>query len=113
MTLMLTFIFFTQGLAKFSAHSGWAAAFSHWGYPVWFRVTIGVLEVLAAILVLLPRSAPFGAAIIIVIMLGGMGTHLLKDKKPRVTSELLSLTFATVVLVARRKQFATWLPKGA
>jgi hypothetical protein len=113
MTLMLTYVFFSQGLAKFSAHSGWAAAFSHWGYPVWFRVTIGVLELLAAVLILWPRSAPVGAALIIAIMLGGMGTHVLKDKKPRITSELVPLTFATVVLVSRRKQVATWLPKRA
>ena len=101
MTLMMTFVFLTQGWSKFSSTSGWARAFAHWGYPVWFRVLIGVVEVSAAILVLWPRSAPFGAAMIICVMLGGMGTHIFKDAHPRITSELLHLIFATTVLVAR------------
>lgn len=111
MTLMLTYVFLTQGSSKFSSTSGWARAFDHWGYPVWFRVAIGVVEVLAAVLVLWPRTAPVGAALIVAVMLGGMGTHLVKDPKPRITSELLSLTFATVILVVRRRELARWLPR--
>lgn len=104
MTLMLVFVFSTQGFAKFSASSGWAAAFAHWGYPVWFRVLIGVLEVLAAVLLVWPRTAPAGAAIVLVIMLGAMGTHLIKDNGRHITSELGQIIFASVVLFARRKQ---------
>ena len=78
---------------------------------MWFRVAIGVVEVLAAVLVLWPRTAPLGAALIVAVMLGGMGTHIFKDHSPRITSELLSLTFATLILVVRRGQIARLLPR--
>lgn len=113
MTLMLVFAFGAQGLAKFSDNSGWASAFAHWGYPVWFRITIGVLEVLAAVLVLWPRTAPVGAALIVVIMLGGMGTHIVKENGRHITSEIGPLIFASVVLLARRRQIPSLLPHRA
>jgi putative oxidoreductase len=110
MTLMLVFVFGNQGVAKFSDTSGWARAFAHWGYPVWFRLLIGVLEVLAAVLILWPRTAPIGAAIIIVVMLGGMGTHIVKDNGRHMTSEVMPIVFASVILFARRRQ---WMPRTA
>ena len=99
---MLILVFVRAGWDKFDSSSGWARAFRFWGYPVWFRVLIGVLEILGALLLLWPRSAAYGAAIIIVIMLGGMGTHVFVEHRPsRVTSELLHLVFASIVLAGR------------
>ena len=46
--LMLALVFTLQGLAKFSDTSGWAEAFRGWGYPDWFRMTIGIVEIIAA-----------------------------------------------------------------
>jgi hypothetical protein len=66
--ILLVLIFAKQGWSKFDDASGWARAFRHWGYPDWFRVTIGVLEVGAAALLLLGRTAAYGANIIIVVM---------------------------------------------
>jgi hypothetical protein len=65
-------------------------------------VLIGALEVGAAALLLWPRTAAYGAIIIIVIMLGGMGTHVFVEHKPeRATSELGQLIFASLVVVGR------------
>jgi putative oxidoreductase len=104
-TLMLVFAFGAQGLAKFSSTSGWASAFETWGYPVWFRMLIGVLEIAAALLLLWPKSAPVGACIIIVVMIGGLSTHIIKENGRHVQSEIGPLIFATIVLVSRARQF--------
>ena len=101
MTAMLVVVFTRAGLDKFSDTSGWARAFTHWGYPVWFRILIGVLEVGAAALLLWPRTAPLGALVIIVVMLGGMGTHIVKDAGRHMTSEVVPLVFASIILFAR------------
>ena len=69
--LVLTFV--PQGWSKFDDASGWATAFRHWGYPDWFRVTIGVMELSAAGLLVLGRTAAFGAILIINTVLGGLG----------------------------------------
>ena len=98
----LVLVFARAGWAKFDPSSGWARAFTHWGYPVWFRILIGVLEIGAALLLVWPRAAAYGAAMIIVVMLGGMGTHVFVEHRPsRVTSELVHLVFASVVLAGR------------
>ncbi len=104
-TAMLTYVFVAQGLAKFSDSSGWAVAFRHWGYPDWFRMTVGAIELAGGVLVLWRRSAPIGALLILCVMLGAMGTHALVDHKPREAfHEMIPTLFAIVVLIMRRKE---------
>lgn len=102
--ILLLLVFIPQGLAKFSDTSGWTTAFRHWGYPDWFRMLIGTLELSAAVLLLLGRTAAFGAIIIIVVMLGAWATHLIFDGGRHMTSEVVPLVLATIVLIVRRRQ---------
>ena len=110
--ILLVLIFVPQGWSKFDDASGWATAFRHWNYPDWFRVTIGVLELSAALLLLYSRTAAFGAIVIIVVMLGAMGTHIVKDGGRHLTSEIVPLTLATIVLVVRRRHVVEALARG-
>lgn len=109
--LFLAYVFFKAGGSKFSDTSGWAHAFRIWNYPDWFRILVGVMEVAGAILVLYPRTASLGAMLIIIVMLGGMGTHVVTGRPKQVTSEVVPLTLATVVLFGRRKKM--FLPRVA
>jgi uncharacterized membrane protein YphA (DoxX/SURF4 family) len=81
-TLFLARIFIIAGWAKFSATSGWARAFAHWGFPIWFRVLVGVIEVAGELLLLIPSTAIYAALALVVIMLGAMGTHIIADNNP-------------------------------
>ena len=103
--LFLAFIFIRQGWSKFDDASGWARAFRAWHFPTWFRIMIGVLETGAALLLLTKRTAFAGAVIIIVVMLGAMGTHIYWGRPQQVTSEILPLFLATIVATGRRKSF--------
>lgn len=105
--ILLILIFAPQGWAKFSDTSGWAVAFRHWGYPVWFRVTIGIIELAAVVLLALGRTAAWGAILIILVMLGAWATHLIFDGGRNMTSEVVPLVLASIVLVVRRSQIAT------
>ena len=100
-TLFLLFVFLPQAWNKWSDTGGWAVAFRHWGYPTWFRIAIGFVETGAALLLLWHRTAILGAALIIAVMLGGTGTHLVKDQGRHLTSEVLPIVLATIVLVLR------------
>lgn len=111
--LLLVLIFVPQGWSKFFDDSGWSVAFRHWGYPDWFRVTIGVMELAAVVLLLAGRTAAFGALLIMAVMLGGMATHLIFDGGRHMTSEVVPLVLATVVLVVRRGQLRGLLRKRA
>jgi len=105
-TLFLAYIFARQGIVKFAGDSGWARAFAAWHYPVWFRLLIGSLETAAAVLLLSRRTASVGAAIIVTVMLGAMGTHVHWHHPEQVTSEVLPLLLALIVLRGRWSHFA-------
>ena len=103
--LFLTYVFIKAGLQKFSDSSGWAKAFQMWGFPVWFRILVGVAEVTAAVLLLYPRTASLGAIMIVIVMAGGMATHVATHRPRQVTSEIVPLVLATTVFFGRRRQF--------
>ena len=109
--ILLVLTFARQGWAKFDGTGGWAVAFRHWGYPDWFRITIGVMELSAAVLLLLGRTAAFGAILVIIVMLGGMATHVMFDGGRHVTSEVVPLVLATIVLVVRRGQVRAFIAR--
>jgi putative oxidoreductase len=111
--LFLAWIFIRQGYSKFDDSSGWARAFRFWHFPVWFRVMIGVAETTGAVLLLTRRTAFAGAIIIIVVMLGAMGTHVYWGRPNQVTSEVLPLFLATTVAIGRRKSFFLFRPPVA
>lgn len=111
--ILLILIFARQGWAKFSDTSGWAVAFRHWGYPAWFRVLIGILELGAVVLLALGRTAAYGAIIIIVVMLGAWATHLIFDGGRHMTSEVVPLVLASIVLILRREQLRILLKSRA
>ena len=103
--LFLAWVFIRQGFAKFDDNSGWARAFRTWHFPVWFRILIGMLETIAALCLLWKRTAFAGAIIIMVVMLGAMGTHVYWGRPGQVTSEILPLVLSTLVALGRRKSF--------
>ena len=107
--LFLAWIFARQGWSKFSDTSGWARAFALWHFPVWFRILIGVMEVAAAAFLLARRTAPIGAGLIAVVMLGAMGTHIYWGKPGQMTSEVLPLVLAVVVFAGRWRYLSPML----
>ena len=107
--LLLVLIFAPQGWSKFFDDSGWATAFRHWGYPDWFRVTVGITELTAVVSLLLGRTAAIGAVLVIVVMLGGMATHLIFDGGRHMTSEVVPLVLGSIVLAMRRQQLSALL----
>ena len=102
-TLFLAFIFIRQGLNKFPDHGGWARAFAAWHFPVWFRYLIGVIELAAGILILWPRTATIGAVMIVVVMIGGMATHVWWGHPEQTFHEAMPFVLGSIVAVARRR----------
>jgi uncharacterized membrane protein YphA (DoxX/SURF4 family) len=111
-TLLLATVFIPQGISKFSATSGWMRAFEHWGYPGWFRMLVGGVELSAGLLLLWRRMAPIAALMILMVMAGAMWTHVWIDHRPKeVFHEAVPTTLAIIVLIVRRKQLANLLAR--
>lgn len=99
------------GSGKFFGAEMWARRFSGWGYPDGFSYVIGGLEVLFGLALLAPKAAGYGAAGLVVIMTGAVGTHVLHGEPfwgPLVFGMLLA-----IVAYVRRPDFTQrWLERG-
>ena len=72
----LAAVLFLQTLPfKFSGAAESVALFSELGAEPWGRFLTGALELVAAILLLIPQTATKGAALGVALMLGALGSH--------------------------------------
>ena len=95
--LLLGALFVLVGVGKFQQWDGWASRFDSWGYAAWFLGVIAVLEALGGLMVLVPRTATYGAMLIGVVMLGAVYTHASTGigspmKSPRSTSKCRAMS---------------------
>ena len=108
LTVLLVLMFANAGIRKFPESGGWTRMFRHAGFPDWFRILIGVIEVAAAALLLLPRTAAYGAATVIVVMIGALGTVAMTVHPPFLLKGLIpasvALIIGAIVLTARWRQ---------
>lgn len=79
--LGLGFLMF--GYAKFTSPD-MAEGFKHFGYPSWFRIFTGVVEIIAAILLIIgiwnTTFAAWGSFLVVATMIGAILTHIkIKD----------------------------------
>ena len=104
LTLMLCAMFLNAGIRKLFEDGGWSWAFRNWGLPVWFRVFIGAVETGAALLLLVPRTAPYGAVTIMTVMLGAIGMFAMNGRMQHSVPAVVSLIVAGIVLALRWKR---------
>lgn len=103
LTLLLAAMFLNAGIRKLFENGGWSWAFRNWGFPVWFRIAIGVIETGAAVLLLVPRTAPYGAATIIAVMIGAISVTASAGRLQHAIPAIVSLVIAGIVLALRWK----------
>jgi putative oxidoreductase len=64
------------GFAKLSGQPMMVEMFEKIGAGQWFRYLTGSIEILSAVLLLVPRLTPAGAALLVCTMIGAVTTHL-------------------------------------
>lgn len=109
---------------KFAAAEEPVLIFTRLHAEPWGRLGTGAFELVAAVLLLWPRLAVFGAALGVGLMLGAIGSHLgplgivIKNDAGKVidSGELFASAVATLlmcvgVLLIRRKQVFAYLAK--
>lgn len=104
LSVLLAFVFLMAGAPKLLGVQGHVRAFARWGYPDWFRLVVGAVEVVSAVLLLIPRLAFLGAVGIAVIMAGATYTHVVRvpEEASRAPFTLTLLALAALVGYARR-----------
>ena len=69
-------MFLMAGFSKLSGDPRMVGLFDSIGFGQWFRYLTGSLEVLAVVLLLIPRLSGLGALFLEGVMLGAVATHL-------------------------------------
>src|SRR2546427_5747094 len=96
-------MFLMVGFFKLSGDPRMVALFDAIGLGQWFRYVTGSLEVLGALLLLIPRLSGLGALLLMGVMLGAVPTHLfVVGGSP--LSAIILLIVTGVVVWARRKR---------
>jgi putative oxidoreductase len=97
-------MFLMAGGAKLAGAAPMVAMFATIGIGQWFRYLTGTIEVVSAVLLLVPSLAFFGAAALASTMVGAIFTHLFViGGNPAVPIVLLAIT--TTVAWVRRPTF--------
>jgi uncharacterized membrane protein YphA (DoxX/SURF4 family) len=104
-TAVLLVLFLAGGIQKLTQETSALRDFARWGYPLWFMLVIGAVELSCAILILVPRLAFAGSALICLDMIGAAITTLRFAEDERALLSLILLAIAVLVSIARWPQF--------
>lgn len=103
LSVLLALMFVGASIPKLLGAPDAVAGFAKYGYPDWFRLVVGITEVVAAALLLVPRLAWIGASAIAVIMVGATYTHAVlgTGEGANAVVTLILLVIASFIAYAR------------
>lgn len=76
LSVLLALTFFSMGAEKLMDEPMMAGLFRLFGYPPWSMALVGAVEIVGAVLVLVPRLAHLGAFLLGCVMVGALFSHL-------------------------------------
>ena len=99
MIIFLAVIFVMGGVGKLAQMEVWQERFvNQWNLPAWLAPIPGVAEILGGLMLLIPRLTTLGAAVIVMVMLGATGTHIMAAEWPRIGVTLVFGTMAGIIV---------------
>jgi uncharacterized membrane protein YphA (DoxX/SURF4 family) len=107
-SVILGLFFVALGGAKLAALDMFVAQFQAWGYPTWFVYVVGFAEIIGGSLLFIPSARVIGAVVLILVMIGAAGTHILAGQW--VSAIVPVVILLTLVWITRRM---AWLYQQA
>ncbi len=105
-SVLLGLAFVAAGTPKLLGVQQFVDNFHRYGYPDWFRLLTGAIEVGAGLLVFIPRTAWIGAGLLVATMIGAIYTHVSHNEAAMIGAPIVLLVLAAIVALARRPQRA-------
>ncbi len=106
LSILLFLTYMTIAPPKLMGDPGWLQRFAEWGYSPRFASGIGMVELVAAALLLFPSLATYGAGILTAVLAGAIYTHMSTGTDG--ASFAVQLIFMTAALAALRFPEARW-----
>jgi putative oxidoreductase len=100
--IALAAMFLFAGGSKLAGAPAMVSLFAAIGLGQWFRYVTGAIEISAAVALLIPSAAPFGAVLLVLTMVGAAIANLFIGQSPAVP--LVLLLVAAAVAWSRRDQ---------
>ena len=98
-------MFLMAGGSKLAGAEPMVDMFDAIGVGQWFRYVTGGIEVVSALLLLMPSTAAIGAALLVFVMVGAIITHLtILHSSPAMP--IVLLVICAIVFVLRRERMA-------
>lgn len=100
--ILLAVAFLGAGFSKLSGAPPMVTLFENIGMGQWFRYVTGALEIVGAILLLIPRLSGVGALLLTGVMLGAVGSHFVFPIGGSLVPALVLLLLSAIVAWGRR-----------
>jgi putative oxidoreductase len=97
--------FFVTGLDKLGDAPPMVQLFAAVGFGQWFRYFTGAVEIVSAVLLLMPSRAALGAALLAATMIGALTAHAMVLPFSPAKAIVLLVMVSVVFLVRRRELF--------
>jgi uncharacterized membrane protein YphA (DoxX/SURF4 family) len=99
LAILLFFTFLSVAPPKLLGDPGWLQRFQEWGYSPQFASGVGMIELVAAALLLFPSLAFYGASMLTIVLAGAIYTHVSTGlHSPAFAIQLIFMTAALAVL---------------
>jgi uncharacterized membrane protein YphA (DoxX/SURF4 family) len=101
--LILALVFVYQGMDKFGSRRLWIRVFSEIGVGQWFRYATGAVEIIGAILMMIPKATVVSVALLACTMVGALLTQIaIIGAGPQTV--LVSVLLALILAVGWRRR---------
>jgi uncharacterized membrane protein YphA (DoxX/SURF4 family) len=94
--VLLCLAFLGAGAAKLTGQPMMQQEFAVFGYPLWFMYLTGLIELVSAILVVIPRTSRLGAALLVCVMVGAIVSHLAHGQAAMIGAPVVLLILAGI-----------------
>src|SRR3989440_10292334 len=95
--LFLALVCLRSGWLKVTSNIFWVQDFHRWGYPDWFRIVVGIVELASMTFLLVPRFASYGASLFAIVMFGAIFTHATHHEFSRLPFNFLLLGLSLII----------------
>ncbi|MFL9865726.1 DoxX family protein [Paraburkholderia fungorum] len=102
LAMIVAALFAVAGVVNLAGLGGVKRDFARWGYPAWFQLLCGALELLGAALLLGQQTRVFGLTLVGAIMIGALFTLLRNRESFRHLAPALIFSALIVATVALR-----------
>ena len=107
--VLVALVLLAAGSGKLVGSAAMVALFDAIGIGQWFRYVTGSLEVLGALLLIVPGTSAFGAMLLACVLAGAVVTHLtVLHTAP--TAPLVLFALTALITFGRRSQLVNLLP---